>query len=160
MIYDWKEISEVSFLKSRLMHQAPASPTTVKIMRLITLAWPPKSAPTASKPKIPISPQLSAPIMATINAVLSIIEIVPFFNYCKAGIKNMPSSLKGDEKCFGSGAADSIWVNTCFFAFRTFFIPFKFSIILLMYLYVSDRSDFLIYKLFKKMAYQRHKIIL
>ena len=61
-------------LKRMVMHQSPASPTRANIIRLIMPDCPPNSAPTASNPKNPISPQLIAPIIVKTKAVLSIIS--------------------------------------------------------------------------------------
>lgn len=58
-------------LKSNVIHHNPASPTIVKIMRLMSEPCPPQINPTMSTPKSPIEPQFIAPIIANISAVVS-----------------------------------------------------------------------------------------
>lgn len=58
-------------LKSSVIAQSPAKPTTVKIMRLKSAPCPPKIKPTRSSPKSPMEPQLSAPTITNIKAIVS-----------------------------------------------------------------------------------------
>ena len=65
-------------LNSSVMLQIPASPTIAKITLLTVDNWPPNRAPTKSKPKIPMLPQLRAPIITKANDNLSIFPLHPY----------------------------------------------------------------------------------
>ena len=60
------------FLNSRLTHQSPATKTSVYIILDIIAACPPNIHATMSKLNIPIVPQLTAPIITSNSAILSI----------------------------------------------------------------------------------------
>lgn len=57
--------------KRREMHQSPARQTREKMMRLKTALCPPKSQDTISNRKSPMLPQLTAPMITRISAILS-----------------------------------------------------------------------------------------
>ena len=59
----------------REIHHRPASATTEKIILLRTLPAPPKSHPTMSNRKRPMLPQLIAPMMTRMSAILSSIGV-------------------------------------------------------------------------------------
>ena len=62
------------------MHQIPAKATTVYIMRAASVSTPPVIQATISNLKRPMLPQLSAPMMVMMSAILSIIIVRSSFN--------------------------------------------------------------------------------
>ena len=79
-----------------LIHQSPAIPTTTKTIRDRIELCPPNKKPTKSKRKRPIKSQFSAPIMAIVKAVLSILKtLLSFFSsICKNLFFNIVISAK------------------------------------------------------------------
>ena len=75
-----RSVDVIHDLNSTDMHQIPARATIVYIILAPMLSCPPNIHATISKPNTPILPQLSAPMMASVKAVLSITTIknIPF----------------------------------------------------------------------------------
>ena len=95
-VYIWLISEEVSSLsrKRRDMHHSPARPTRVKMILLKVAACPPKSQPTKSNLNKPTEPQFNAPMITSINDVLSSILSSPenrcFFTSIKSRQNRSP----------------------------------------------------------------------
>ena len=88
------------FSKRRVIHQMPASATAVYIILATIVVAPPQIQATASKENNPTRPQFSAPIIATVRAILFIIFIFSVLCFISAEQQRLDLVFSFSQKIF------------------------------------------------------------